>query len=437
MATGKNLLKRWIMRPENRGQGMVEFALILPLLLLLIFVIIELGRLFFAWMAIENAARFGARYAVTGEFDDSFCPFGVCSDPTEEQVARLQSIDAAAGAGSAGIQRDLGVSDPAVAGFYNVVVCPPEDLQAPASYFDTFSCTGGEKVSEPGEEVAVVVEYNHKLIVPILSSWWPELRLNVKRESVVESFRLNEPNEAPVGGTLPEPQEPPPPPVPGPIPCSDPRIQNALSQFKILNLYGSDTTCKWGNAGCTAETYRIGKLRSSWENRDITYDAWVKSFSLTWPAHLYVNDYPDFYFEHVDLYYTGLDVDATWTKSEGRKSPLSASLPNAYLANEYFISHDTAPGVGGPYSGADWYATEKRISPDINNDGVLDFTGVIEITLRYYIPGEGFSEYCKVSRARTVTFPSGGGGSTYPTPGPSPSPPPEGPGGSKPTPPPD
>jgi len=51
---------------------MVEFALTLPVLLLLLFGIIEFGRLFQAWVTIQNAARTAARYAVTGRYDQNY-----------------------------------------------------------------------------------------------------------------------------------------------------------------------------------------------------------------------------------------------------------------------------------------------------------------------------------------------------------------------------
>lgn len=50
---------------------MVEFALTLPILLLLMFGIIEFGRIFQAWVTIQNAARTAIRYAVTGQYDAS------------------------------------------------------------------------------------------------------------------------------------------------------------------------------------------------------------------------------------------------------------------------------------------------------------------------------------------------------------------------------
>ena len=58
---------------KNRGQSIVEFVIALPILLFILFGIIEFARLTFAWMAVQNSARFGIRYAVTGEFDEIYC----------------------------------------------------------------------------------------------------------------------------------------------------------------------------------------------------------------------------------------------------------------------------------------------------------------------------------------------------------------------------
>jgi Flp pilus assembly protein TadG len=46
---------------QRHGQSLVEFALILPLFVLLIVGVFDLGRAFFAYIAISNAAREGAR----------------------------------------------------------------------------------------------------------------------------------------------------------------------------------------------------------------------------------------------------------------------------------------------------------------------------------------------------------------------------------------
>lgn len=49
---------------DKRGQSLVEFALTVPILTLLIVGTLDLGRAYFAYMSITNAAREGARYAV-------------------------------------------------------------------------------------------------------------------------------------------------------------------------------------------------------------------------------------------------------------------------------------------------------------------------------------------------------------------------------------
>jgi len=49
--------------PASRGQGMVEFAIVLPLLALLLVMAIDFGRVFFGWVALQNAARIGADLA--------------------------------------------------------------------------------------------------------------------------------------------------------------------------------------------------------------------------------------------------------------------------------------------------------------------------------------------------------------------------------------
>lgn len=52
---------------NQKSQGAVEFALVLPVLLIIIFGLIEVGHLFFVYASVLNATREAARYgAVTG-----------------------------------------------------------------------------------------------------------------------------------------------------------------------------------------------------------------------------------------------------------------------------------------------------------------------------------------------------------------------------------
>lgn len=54
---------------RRRGQGLVEFALILPVLLLILIGTIEFARIFFIYISITNAAREGARYGMVNPKD--------------------------------------------------------------------------------------------------------------------------------------------------------------------------------------------------------------------------------------------------------------------------------------------------------------------------------------------------------------------------------
>jgi Flp pilus assembly protein TadG len=55
---------RWSGRRRSSGQSMVEFALILPLFLLLVFGVLDFGRAVYADSTITNAAREGARFGM-------------------------------------------------------------------------------------------------------------------------------------------------------------------------------------------------------------------------------------------------------------------------------------------------------------------------------------------------------------------------------------
>jgi hypothetical protein len=52
-------------RQRNRGQSLVEFALVLPVFFLLLAGIIDFGFMFYSRISVINAAREGARSAVT------------------------------------------------------------------------------------------------------------------------------------------------------------------------------------------------------------------------------------------------------------------------------------------------------------------------------------------------------------------------------------
>lgn len=74
---------------RRKGQTLAEFALTLPILLLLTFGVVEFGRLFQAWVTIQNAAREAARYATTGQIEDdkyNLDEIIPCYIPDEDEV---------------------------------------------------------------------------------------------------------------------------------------------------------------------------------------------------------------------------------------------------------------------------------------------------------------------------------------------------------------
>ena len=60
-----------VRRPKERGQGLVEFALVFPVFILLLFGILDLGRAVYAYNTIGDAAREGARVAIVNQIQTS------------------------------------------------------------------------------------------------------------------------------------------------------------------------------------------------------------------------------------------------------------------------------------------------------------------------------------------------------------------------------
>ncbi len=57
-------------RGNSRGQSLVEFSLVFPIIVLLIVGFVEIGRAVFAFNTIANAARQGARVAMVNQLAD-------------------------------------------------------------------------------------------------------------------------------------------------------------------------------------------------------------------------------------------------------------------------------------------------------------------------------------------------------------------------------
>ncbi len=244
---------------RRRGQGLLEFALVLPILLLLIFGIIEFARAFQAWLVVSNAARFGVRYAVTGEYDYGlYCDPGLspipsdlngsgkaCRDedgtnwplnpsPSDAEIrtqrneevdfARLQSIHDVTDGLLVGIlqNRTATKGNP---GYYKISVCSSDPrftyLPLPDDY-----CQGpfGTEQENPGNpeipganRVSVYITYEHPLILPFLNQIIPSVRLHAERTGLLENFRVARVLALPPNVNLPTVT---PPPTNTPLPTS-------------------------------------------------------------------------------------------------------------------------------------------------------------------------------------------------------------------------
>lgn len=93
----RRLLHRF--RQTEAGQSLVEFTMVLPIFLILLFGLVDFGRAFYTWLVVTNAAREGARAAAiqaTAETVDariysSFCgnyPSDCTLDPGKLTIAK-------------------------------------------------------------------------------------------------------------------------------------------------------------------------------------------------------------------------------------------------------------------------------------------------------------------------------------------------------------
>ncbi len=155
-----NILRLW----KPRGQSLTEFALILPLLLLVLLGIVEFARILQAYITVQHAARTGARYAVTGQFillDEG--PDGVPGTDDDVWASRPSSIittthNAAIGLARVRPDADIPAREPrADLGYYYDVVLEPANGGVPHGVGIT-------------DTITVTVHYNVPLLTPIIGN---------------------------------------------------------------------------------------------------------------------------------------------------------------------------------------------------------------------------------------------------------------------------
>lgn len=157
-------------RRGGNGQSMVEFVLVAPIFLLMMFLLIDFGRLLYALSGISSAARTGARTLSLKADEDTDC----YAYQIMERVGQAFPLQADPNA----VTPDNDPNSPAVGN--NPTAVPPEGVGmiyiypavATATPPDGHpQCAGGQRsVSSTTRQVAVQVTYN---FVP----WTPLVKL--------------------------------------------------------------------------------------------------------------------------------------------------------------------------------------------------------------------------------------------------------------------
>jgi len=103
------------MRPGiQRGQALVEFAFVFPIIALLAFAFVDIGRAVFNYNTLTNAARQAARVAIVNQVDPASAPWDcVANKPVQNPVApnwTFRGCAVAAGAALGVTPADVSIS---------------------------------------------------------------------------------------------------------------------------------------------------------------------------------------------------------------------------------------------------------------------------------------------------------------------------------------
>lgn len=110
---------------RSKAQSMVEFALVLPILLVIVYGLLEVGRLIFIYSTVVTAAREAARYGSATGLVSGTEQYKDCTGIryAAQRVDFLNAID------------DIAIayaSNPGQPTTYNITSCPPGDLASGA-----------------------------------------------------------------------------------------------------------------------------------------------------------------------------------------------------------------------------------------------------------------------------------------------------------------
>jgi Flp pilus assembly protein TadG len=154
-----------IRRRHARGQALVEFALVFPILVLILLGIFEVGRAVFAFNTVGNAAREGARVAAVNQIQTS--PDCVNNRPIVNVATPHWSIKRCA----ADKALSLGLTESDVTVAFN----PPPGV--------TYTCSPTRRV---GCLATVTVRYTYRATTPIIGDILGPIALEGVSEMPIE-----------------------------------------------------------------------------------------------------------------------------------------------------------------------------------------------------------------------------------------------------------
>jgi Flp pilus assembly protein TadG len=132
-----------------RGQSVAEFAIVLPVLMLILLGILQLGMVFFAQVGLTNAAREAARNAAN-------IPVATGADAaTAAATYYARLTDTSDGF----LRRNVGGYDP------NQLITAPASPHTRVCYYSFTDASGA-----PAVMASVDVEYSHPLFIPLISA---------------------------------------------------------------------------------------------------------------------------------------------------------------------------------------------------------------------------------------------------------------------------
>jgi len=147
---------------SQRGTAIVEFALVAMVFFLLVFGIIDFGRLFQSWVTVQYAAREGARYAVTGRSD--------CAVAGDDRIACI-----------------VNQAKTATTGLYGA----PGNVTVKVRSWSYPSYADPAQQGSAGnacDEIEVEVDYDHHLVTPIIGAIVSHVPLVGRERVLIEPY---------------------------------------------------------------------------------------------------------------------------------------------------------------------------------------------------------------------------------------------------------